>query len=350
MRVEKIFILLFGIFVFLNLKCFGQDYPEVEDLKAIKLEKQGIYNYKLEMGTNTFGFPIYIPVIIIQGKTKGPTLGLVAGIHGDELNGISIVHKLVEQIDVYQLKGRIIAIPGINAYAIHQDQRLFIENYDLNRLFPGEKYGNQSQQFVYKITHNILPLFDFLIDMHTASFGRANSMYVRADLENDTLRALAFLQQADIILDTKVASVGEISSRSATLRATASLMGISSITVEYGNPFVYQKEINERGVKGILNSLGWLGMYGKFTFPKVKNQIICQSSFWIYTVEGGFLEVLVELKDYLKKGDKIAQVRNAFGKVIGEYFAPEDGIVISKSTDPTNMNGGRVIQLGIIDK
>jgi len=64
---------------------------------------------------------------------------------------------------------------------------------------------------------------------------------------------------------------------------------------------------------------------------------------------GGFLEVMVDLNQKLVKGQKIALVRNAFGKIIKEYMAPEDFIVIGKSTNPVNMDGGRIIHLGILE-
>ena len=81
---------------------------------------------------------------------------------------------------------------------------------------------------------------------------------------------------------------------------------------------------------------------------KVKTTI-CKRSYWIYMNEGGFLDVIVNLNEKINKGDKIAVVKNAFGKIINEYLAPEDGIVIGKSSNPTNMSGGRIIHLGITE-
>lgn len=326
------------------------DLLVLTNLNEIDNSITGINNYWLEMGSDTFGKPILIPVVVIQGYTSGPTLGLTAAIHGNELNGIAIIHELVETIDVKLLKGRIVAIPGLNAVSVELDQRRFSDDEDLNRNFPGKETGNRSEQYAYKISERVLPVFDFQIDMHTASFGRTNTMYARADVSNDTIVALAKLQGADIILNSKgTPSFGNTSTSSRTMRAETGLKGNLGITVEYGNPQVYQKDIISRGLQGIYNSLVYLNMYTG-TIEKSKLSITyCKKSYWIYMEEGGFLEVLVELNQFLKKGDKMAVVKNAFGQVLKEYFAPEEGIVIGKSTNPANMSGGRIIHLGILD-
>ncbi|MTI39209.1 succinylglutamate desuccinylase/aspartoacylase family protein [Fulvivirga lutimaris] len=310
--------------------------PLIKSLDELDEARGTITNYWLEMGTDNYGAPIKIPVIYIQGVENGKTLGLTAAIHGDELNGIGIIHQLLETIDVSKLSGNIIAIAGLNAYALQNDQRRFIDDEDLNRNFPGKKNGHNSQQYAYKITENILPYFDFLIDMHTASFGRTNTMYARADMSNDTLRSLAEMQHADIILNSKEATAG---SGGQTMRATANQLGIPSITVEYGNPQVYQEVMINRGNQGIFNTLKWLKMYNDWQIPRPAQKVTyCKKSYWIYMEEGGFLEVTVELNQKVRKGEKIAVVKNAFGEVINTYLAPEDGIVIGKSTNPSNIS------------
>lgn len=70
---------------------------------------------------------------------------------------------------------------------------------------------------------------------------------------------------------------------------------------------------------------------------------------YVLMILGGFLEVTVDLNQKLAKGEKITTVRNAFGKIIKEYVAPEEGIVIGKSSNPANMGGGRIIHLGILE-
>ncbi len=326
--------------------------PIFQTLVDLPQQPVGRHYFWLSLGEGAYGQPIAVPVIWVQGAKEGPSLGFTAAIHGNELNGIPIIHQLVEQIDPQQLSGQIIAIPGLNALSLQTDERRFWDEEDLNRLFPGKANGNRSQQYVHKITTRLLPAFDFLIDMHTASFGRTNTLYARADLDNDTLAMLARLQQADIILNNSgVPSAGKAATSLRTLRAEAVLQGIPCITVEYGNPQVFQAEMTARGLAAARRTLAWLGMYAyEATSPDLaQTTVICERSYWLFTDTGGFLEVPVALGQKLEKGEVVGILRNAFGEIIRTYQSPEAGIVIGKSANPSNMSGGRILHLGIIN-
>ena len=302
----------------------------------------------LKMIDNGMSHPVTIPVIIVRGEQPEPVLGLIAAIHGNELNGIKVIQEIVDEIDEKQFQGTLIAIPGINAISIPQHQRRYIDDEDLNRLFPGKEKGNRSQQYAWQINQKILSQLDYLVDLHTASFGRENSLYVRAALQNDAMNKMAMLQDADIILNSNgTPSTSTSSSSTRTMRAEAMLKGIPCITVEYGNPQVYQPEMIRRGKTGIKNIMAWLEMTDQAIVAPDEAPVHCKKSYWIYVEEGGYLEVLVDLKQKLKKGDPIAIMRNPFGDVLNTYYCPEDGIVIGKSSNPINMNGGRIIHLGI---
>lgn len=320
--------------------------PTVTNINFDLLADGKIHKLWLQLGEDDFSNPICVPILIAKGTKKGPTLGLTAAIHGNELNGIPIIQKVFDALDVSTLNGILIAVPGLNPKAIFNNQRRFIDQEDLNRNFPGKENGNRSQQMTFQINQKIIALIDFQIDMHTASFGRENTMYARADMSNDTLAAMAKLQEPDIILSNiGKPSFGAIGS--VTMRAFANSEGKHSITVEYGNPQVYQQEMIERGKNGILSLMTWLKMIdGNVFIPEPK--AVCSKSYWIYTDKGGLLEIPVTLNEKVNKGQLIGVLKTPFGDEIKQYFAPEDGIIIGKSTNPVNMSGGRIIHLGIL--
>ena len=229
-------------------------------------------------------------------------------------------------------------MPGLNAVSINLDLRRFVDEEDLNRNLPGKENGNHSQQYSYRIFDKIVRHFDFLVDMHTASFGRVNSLYLRADMSNDTIAEMARLQDADILLNSKGPSAGAAAGSNRALRTEAMLHGIPTITVEYGNPQVYQPDMIERGMLGVNQLMIWLEMQpGILKAPPAAT--FCQKSYWIYTDQGGLLEIPVELKQKVKAGEVIGVLRNPFGDILQTYRAPEDGIIIGKSTNPVNMTG-----------
>ena len=102
------------------------------------------------------------------------------------------------------------------------------------------------------------------------------------------------------------------------------------------------------GVIGVHNALSYLEMIPEDEYEPNMHAVICKCSYWIYTDIGGLLSLEVELLDVIKEGDKIATIRDIFGNLLKEYFAPEKGIVIGKSVSPVNTSGGRILHLGII--
>ncbi len=339
-------VISFIFFAQLTVALFAQQTIDSINLKSLE------YNTKtyfwLQIIDNGLSQPVSVPVIIVKGKFDGPVLGLTAAIHGNELNGIKVIQELLNDVNTDQLKGTIIAIPGLNAISINQDRRRYVDEEDLNRNFPGKANGNRSQQYVWGINQKILSKINYLVDMHTASFGRINSLYVRADMSNDTIKKMALLQDADIILNSKGLPSAGVSSGSRTMRAEAMLKGIPTITVEYGNPQIYQHDMIDRGVAGIKKILNWLNMHD-FTTTNYEKALYCKKSYWLYVDEGGLLEVPVELKQVVEKDEIVGILRNPFGEVIKTYKSPEKGIIIGKSTNPVNISGGRIIHLGIIE-
>ena len=342
----KSFFTSFFTLIFVVVSSQNKEVPTVNNLSLQQLENGKIHQLWLALGEDHLSNAIKVPVLVAKGTEDGPILGLTAAIHGNELNGIAIIHELFTSLDTKNLKGTVVAICGLNPLAIASYQREFLDGTDLNRIFPGKENGNRSEQMAYRIGEKIIPAFDYHVDLHTASFGRINSLYGRGDMENDTLAGMLNALAPDIIVSNKgKASFGSASGL--TMRAFAIAKGIPSITVEYGNPQVYQKEMIRRGVTGLQNLMVHLGFLEGAIQPS-KEPNICSKSYWLYTDKGGYLDIVVDLKQNLKQNDVIAVLKNSFGEVIATYKAPEDGIVVGKSTNPVSSSGSRIIHLGIL--
>ncbi|MCA9003559.1 MAG: succinylglutamate desuccinylase/aspartoacylase family protein, partial [Planctomycetes bacterium] len=202
-------------------------------------------------------------------------VGISAAIHGNELNGINIIHRLLESIDPKELKGTILFAPVANVPAFEAEQRRFPDDgKDLNTVFPGRKGGTPSQQYARAFKKLFLPKLDHLIDIHTASEGRINSMYVRADWHSKGARHMAEVLQPEIILHGR--------SGDGTLRNAARVAGAAAITLEAGNPGEFQGHMAEDGEAGILRLLSTLRMIKK-TVPKRPNRkpVLCKKSGWL---------------------------------------------------------------------
>lgn len=192
---------------------------------------------------NALGRQMRVPVLVGRGGRPGPTFGLTAALHGDELNGIAVIHSLFASLDVEKLRGNVVDAVVLNLPGYFGQARRFPDGADLNHLFPGQADGNNSQVGAHRLMQRIICKLDMLVDLHTASFGRVNSLYVRADMSNPVTAQMARLQRPRIILNNPPSDT--------TLRGAAQELGINAVTVEIGDPQRFQQAMIRRSLTGV---------------------------------------------------------------------------------------------------
>jgi len=299
----------------------------------------GVHRFRVETVPNATGEIMTVPVLVKKGKKSGPIVGFTAAVHGNELNGLHVIHRLFDEISDETLNGTVVAVPVCNLPGFLNNQREFSDGQDLNRCFPGKHKGTPSDVYAYSLMENVISQFDYLIDLHTASAGRINSLYVRADLKNPETKKMASFQHAQIYVHN--------AGGDGTLRAAACERGIPAITLEIGDPSRIQRSLVARTLDGVLEYLSALSMLNFNSTEPSEEPVICDRSYWIFTDVGGVLQVLPDLTQRIKQGDCIAIQKNLFGDLIKRYFAPEDGIVIGKNVNPAASAGARLLHLGI---
>jgi hypothetical protein len=316
------------------------DIPHIHRLDLNAFERGKLHRVWFDIITDPSGEPISVPLLIGRGQKEGPVLGLTAVVHGNELNGISVIQQLFKEVGGKAVSGTVIGVPVVNIPAFNRKMRRFIDGVDLNHIMPGKAGGNVSQTYAHRFFREIVTHFDFLLDLHTASTGRINSYYIRADMEDPMTKQMALLQNAQIIVHNPPSD--------GTLRGAAEEMNIKAITLEVGNPNTFQKGMINSGITGLYNVLIHLGMVEGIIEAPDEAPVICKNSYWMYTDRGGLLTVHPPVTKQVKKGQLVATLRNLFGDKIIDYNAPEDGIVIGKSNSPVNQTGGRILHLGIL--
>lgn len=311
-----------------------------EDLILDEFENGEVHRVHLHLTDNSLGIPWRLPIIVVKGMEDGPVLGITAALHGNELNGISTIFKLIEDIDPKKLKGSLVLVPIANIPGYLSKQRYFTDYVDLNRIMPGKAGGKTSDLYAHFLTSKVISKFNYLLDLHTASHGRVNSLYIRADLENEETRTLAYLQNPQIIVQ-KYDEEG-------TLRGWANDNGIAAITIEIGDPSAFQHSLIDETLEGILNTMRHYEMIDGEVKDMVSDEaIVSDHSYWIYSKKGGIVDVLPKLADKVKKGDVIAIVYDVFGQIREEVRADKNGVVIGKNINPSCDAGTRVLHLGV---
>ncbi|MCA9711719.1 MAG: succinylglutamate desuccinylase/aspartoacylase family protein, partial [Myxococcales bacterium] len=283
---------------------------------------------------------VRLPVIVVRGRRAGPVFGITAALHGNELNGIPVVHRLVASIEPHALRGTLVVIPVLNIPGLLQRSREFSDGTDLNHVIPGRENGNESQVYAARLIERVISHIDYLADLHTASFGRTNTLYVRADLDDPITAHMALLQRPHIVLHNPA--------QDHTLRGWVSARGRPAITVEIGNPHVFQPKQVNRTLMGLRAILSQVKMLPRRTMVMGPPPTFCDDSQWLFTDKGGLLQVPVELGDHVEAGQIVARQVDIFGDVVQEYRAPGSGIVIGKSVEPVSATGARIVHLGRI--
>lgn len=312
----------------------------VKRLRADQYPKGEVSKFWIHLYQDATGRPVDVPFLIARGAKDGPTMGIASAVHGNELNGIRIIHNLLRYLDLSQLTGNLLCAPVVNVPAFNDGNRLFPDGLDLNHVFPGKPDGRPAEQYARSFVSAFLPNIDFLIDIHTASVGRTNTMYVRADLADPVSKQMAEAFNPEIVLQARGSD--------GTLRRNALKKGIPSITVEAGNPNVFQGRIATEGDLGIRNILVELGFLEGEKLLR-RDPVYCPSSTWLRTTGGGLLEPRFRLFDRVKRGAELAVALDLFGERIRSYRAPYDGIVIGMAANPVSVPGTRFCHFGRLE-
>lgn len=287
------------------------------------------------------GTPIAVPVVVVKGKKPGPTLGVTAALHGNELNGISIIHELLRKVSLRTLQGTLVCVIAANVPGLLNQRRTFSDGIDLNHIMPGDPKGKLSYVYAHRLLDRVTRDFDFLIDLHTASGGRVNSLYIRADLKQAMTGQMAYLCQPQIMVHNPASDY--------TLRGVFAEQKKPAITVEVCDPQRFQRDPIRRTLQGIRRILSHVGMTPKKAdWNKMKPPILCRRSYWILADRGGMIQVAPRVARYVEKDELIATQVHIFGDKVREYTAPESGIVIGHAVNPLGQTGERILHLGVL--
>lgn len=284
------------------------------------------------------GVPVSTPVLVINGAEPGPTLCLTAAVHGDELNGIEMVRRVMHDMEADKVSGAIIGVPIVNVQGFHSGSRDLPDRRDLNRYFPGNPNGSAAARIAHSFFVNVVAHCDALIDLHTGSNERANLPQIRADLREPDVVTLTQGFGSMVILH----STPEIG----TLRHAATLAGIPAVTLEAGGPS--QLELNEvrQGVKGIESLIASLGMTRKVGLWGDPEPVYYRSS-WVRADNGGILLADVGLGSTVRKGDLLGTITDPMNNSQVVVRSPYSGRIIGMARNQIVMPGFAAFHIGI---
>lgn len=276
-------------------------------------------------------------LVALRGAGPGPTLCVTAGIHGDELNGVAIARRLVDETDPQQLLGSLVIIPIVNTHGFRNGSRYLPDRRDLNRYFPGNRRGSAASRIARHLFEQLVRHCHALVDLHTGSLNRTNLPQIRADL-----RAVPNLRLAwGFGVEHVVHSVGQ----AGTLRRSASDAGLPAVVYEAGEPLRFDPEEIERGVGGIQTLLESLGMAPRAE-PRERRQRHYTKTSWVRANEAGIYVPAVALGQSVERGDVLADISDPFSSRKTRIRSPRSGRVIGMAVGQVVIPGFALFHLG----
>lgn len=279
-----------------------------------------------------------MPVHIVHGRRDGARLFVSAAIHGDEVNGVEIIRRLLELKALRYLRGTLVAIPVVNVYGLIHHSRYLPDRRDLNRSFPGSEKGSLTARVANLLMEKIVACCSHGIDLHTGALHRTNLPQIRANLDDPETERLARAFGAPVLLDAAL--------RDGSLRQAAADAGIPMLLYEAGEALRYDEVSIRAGVQGVLSVMRQLGLLKSVVRKRVPREpFVARNSTWVRAPDSGMLRVKAGLGGEVRKGQVLAQVSDPYSGESMPITAHTSGVVIGRSEIPMVHEGEALFQI-----
>jgi len=277
------------------------------------------------------GTSLAMPVKVVCGNRAGPILFVSAAVHGDELNGVEIIRRLLKRKALKSIRGTLIAIPVVNVHGFLNQSRYLPDRRDLNRSFPGSAKGSIASRLANTFLSEIVAKADVGIDLHTGAINRSNLPQIRANIGDPDTLTLARAFGTAVVLNSNI--------RDGSLRACAAERGFPMLIYEAGEALRFDEVSIRAGLRGVIQVMRQIGMLPPSKTTTPINPVIADSTSWVRAPSSGVVSHKAELGARVVEGQRLAIVGDPLGEDEERVLAPFDGIVIGRSNLPLAHEG-----------
>lgn len=278
---------------------------------------------------------------VLHGRQAGPRLFVCSTLHGDEINGVEIIRRLLKRKKLANLHGTLIALPVVNSFGFIHRSRYLPDRRDLNRSFPGSETGSLASRLAALLLGEILSLCTHGVDLHTGSNHRLNLPQIRAFLDDAETERLARAFGAPVMIDSHL--------RDGSLRAAVADLGIPVLLYEAGEAFRFDELSIRTGVRGLLAVMRAIGMLPRGRSTVSHPIFRARSSKWVRAPISGIVTESVSVGRHVEQGDRLAVVADPFGENERIVRAPLAGLVIGRLQLPLVYQGDALFHIAVLD-
>ncbi len=283
------------------------------------------------------GTTLSLPVVVLNGRYPGPRIWLSAAIHGDELNGVEIIRRVVRSLRISHLQGTVIAVPIVNLFGLLEQSRYLPDRRDLNRSFPGSHRGSLAARLAAIFMQEVVSHCTHGIDLHTAAIHRNNFPQIRANLNDAETYQFAKAFGAPIVIHADT--------RDGSLREAAANRRIPTLLYEGGEALRFSEEAIQVGVEGIRRILAYLEMYTVDAPSQVTLSVESREARWVRASRGGFWHLKVALGQRVAHREVLGFITDALGTKTTVVRSPQAGWVIGQHQNPLVHQGDALVHI-----
>ena len=272
------------------------------------------------------GTLIEIPVYVFNGKEPGPTILLQGGLHGDEVNSVELVRRMLIDKSYKIHRGCVIVVPLLNVFGFLNLSRN-MHGKDVNRSFPGSKKGSLASRMAHYLMKEITANVDFAIDYHTGGEQRNNFPQIRYTPEDENGKTLATLFNTSFMFASKLIPKS--------FRNECFKHNIPVIVYEAGESLRLEENAIAQGIYGTLRILKHFNMIDSaVTIPENKTCIQITKRKWIRAKVAGIFNTVVKNGAFVEKGTVLGHIMDTYGETKFDIKAPNDGYIIALNNFP----------------
>jgi hypothetical protein len=290
------------------------------------------------VGNLPSGTRVAIQMEIFRSPKPGPHVLIIGGVHGDEVNGVEIIRRLLEHNTFKNLLiGSVIAVPLLNVHGFINYSRDVPDGKDVNRSFPGTLAGSLASRVARILSKNVIPQVDVIIDNHTGGQFRYNYPQIRINKGDDLSYQLARAFNPPFIIQ-KPALRGS-------LRKVAKLAQKPILIYEAGEALRLDGFSIARGVAGTERTLHHLGIIGE-SQPDDRVPVDIQHASWIRASHAGLFIWTKSSGAMVKKGEPLGSIGDPYGTRRLVVLSPREGYIIGHTNAPVVGQGDALFHIG----
>jgi predicted deacylase len=293
-----------------------------------------------------------IPVALVHGARPGPVLAVVSGAHGTEYASIIAVEQLIDAVKPADLAGTLILVPIVNVASF---ERLVphvnpTDNKSMNRFYPGNPTGTQTERASYAMTKEVVEKCDHLIDLHGGDLDENLRPYsywtvTGNQKQDDFSRAMVLAFGLDHIIISADRPKDPNAARY--LENAASTRGKPSFTAEAGRSGPVEPADATVLSDGVLNVMGHLKMTRRAVVPVAK-PVWVENVLSIASEHDGMFRPAVNRDAHVAKGGKIGSITDYLNQPVQDIVAPEAGIILFVRAVPSLKKGDTLANVGVV--